>query len=359
MSVIFAFEGHLGQHPYAFEAHLEEGTTGVFGPSGAGKSSLLHLIAGLQRPQRGVLIVDGQTLCDTDARVWTPSHRRRIGVVFQESRLFPHLSVRENLVFGARLLGGVAQRFSFEQVATWLELAELLEKPATALSGGEAQRVALGRALLASPRLLLLDEPLASLDRGNKKRILALLRRIQAESGLTMLHVSHDLGELLQLTSQLLVVDQGRVHAHQPFLELVPQPRILALIHDLGLLNVLPMEVVARDAEGGTTRLRPEVSPDAPTWVGPSESSGAQRLHCALRPEDIALVRESIQGSSIQNQIPGTLVHLVASDHRFLVVVDVGVKLLAEVTGHAVQELGLEPGQRIHCLFKAQAVRYL
>lgn len=345
--------------PYAFEAQLQSAITGVFGPSGAGKSSLLHLIAGLLRPERGILSLDGKPLCDLAAGLWVPCHLREIAVVFQDSRLFPHLSVRDNLLFATRFKPKDQQRFTFEQVVSWLELSDLQAKQPTELSGGEAQRVALGRALLSSPRLLLLDEPLASLDRGNKKRILGLLRQIQRASGLPMVHVSHDLGELLQLTPQLLIVDQGRILAHQSFLELVSQPQVLGLMHDLGLLNVLELDVISRDAQGGTALLAPFGASNAPRWIGPAETTGESRLFAALRPEDIALVREPIQGSSIQNQVPGTIVRLVAGDQRYLIVVDVGIQLLAEVTGHAVQELGLEPGQRIHCLWKAQALRYL
>ena len=182
--------------------------TGLFGASGAGKTSLINMIAGLLRPDRGIIALDGETLDDTAARVHVPPHRRRIGYVFQDARLFPHLDVRQNLDYGRRmnrLADDPAQR---TRVTDLLDIGGLLDRRPGQLSGGERQRVALGRALLSKPRLLLLDEPLGSLDEGRKVEILPYLVRLRDEAGIPMVYVSHDAAEMRQLATQIVMLRQ-------------------------------------------------------------------------------------------------------------------------------------------------------
>src|SRR5258708_18355965 len=187
--------------------------TGLFGASGAGKTSLINMIAGLLRPDRGIIAIDTETLDDTANRVHIPAHRRRIGYVFQDARLFPHLDVRENLDYGRRmnrLADDPAQR---KRVTDLLDIGGLLDRRPGRLSGGERQRVALGRALLAQPRLLLLDEPLGSLDEERKVEILPYLVRLRAEANVPMVYVSHDAAEMRQLATQIVMLRNGRVTA--------------------------------------------------------------------------------------------------------------------------------------------------
>src|ERR1700704_3729778 len=195
-------------------AFTSEGrVTGLFGASGAGKTSLINMIAGLLRPDRGSIIIDGETLDDTAARVHIPAHRRRIGYVFQDARLFPHLDVRQNLDYGRRmnrLADDPAQR---KRVTDLLDIGGLLERRPGQLSGGERQRVALGRALLSKPRLLLLDEPLGSLDEDRKTEILPYLMRLRDEAGIPMVYVSHDADEMRQLATNVVMLKSGRVSA--------------------------------------------------------------------------------------------------------------------------------------------------
>ena len=195
-------------------AFTSEGrVTGLFGASGAGKSSLINIIAGLLKPDRGVVILDGETLDDTSAHVHVPPHRRRIGYVFQDARLFPHLDVRQNLDYGRRmnrLADDPAQR---KRVIDLLDIGSLLRRRPGQLSGGERQRVAFGRALLSKPRLLLLDEPLGALDEGRKLEILPYLARLRDEAGIPMVYVSHDAAELRQLATQIVMLKGGRIIA--------------------------------------------------------------------------------------------------------------------------------------------------
>jgi len=185
--------------------------TGLFGSSGAGKTSLINMIAGLLRPDRGSIAIDGEMLDDTANRVHVPAHRRRIGYVFQDFRLFPHLDVGENLDYGRRMNGLAEDSARRKRVTDLLDIGGLLDRRPGKLSGGERQRIALGRALLAQPRLLLLDEPLGSLDEERKEEILPYLVRLRDEAGIPMVYVSHDAAELRQLATQIVMLKSGRV----------------------------------------------------------------------------------------------------------------------------------------------------
>jgi molybdate transport system ATP-binding protein len=187
------------------------GITALVGPSGAGKTSVLRVIAGTIRPHQGVVRVDGEALVDTARGTWVPVHRRRIGYVPQEPSLFPHLTVRRNLLFGRWFTPAALRRVSFDAVVDLLDLEALLARRPARLSGGEKQRVALGRALLVSPRLLLLDEPLASVDPRRKQDILPYLERLRAELTMPVIYVTHALGEIAGRTEAVLRLDEGRL----------------------------------------------------------------------------------------------------------------------------------------------------
>jgi molybdate transport system ATP-binding protein len=206
-------EKRLGEFGIAAEFETADGATALFGPSGAGKTSIINMIAGLVAPDRGRIALDDVILFDAAARINLPPHRRRIGYVFQEGRLFPHLSVAQNLDYG-RWIGGLPDDAAERaRVIDLLNIGHLLSRRPGHLSGGERQRVAVGRALLMQPRLLLLDEPLASLDRGRKLEILPYLARLRDEAKVPMIYVSHQAGEILRLASQVVRIEDGRVLA--------------------------------------------------------------------------------------------------------------------------------------------------
>jgi molybdate transport system ATP-binding protein len=200
---------------FFIEAAFESGgrVTGLFGASGAGKTSLINMIAGLLKPDRGSIAVDGETLDDTAAGLHVAAHRRRIGYVFQDARLFPHLDVRRNLDYGRRMNGLAHDAAHQARIVGMLDIEQLLDRRPGKLSGGERQRVALGRALLARPRLLLLDEPLGSLDEERKAEILPYLMRLRDEANVPMVYVSHDAGEMRQLATQIVMLKRGRIAA--------------------------------------------------------------------------------------------------------------------------------------------------
>jgi molybdate transport system ATP-binding protein len=206
-------EKQLGALTLAARFQIAGGVTALFGPSGAGKTSLVNMIAGLLKPDRGCIVLDDTTLFDAAKAINVRPHRRQIGCVFQEGRLFPHLSVRQNLDYGRRMSGRPRNPRQFERIASLLGITHLLQRRPRMLSGGERQRVAIGRALLMQPRLLLLDEPLASLDAGHKGEILPYLMRLRDEAAIPMVYVSHIAGELRQIATSVVRLDEGRVLA--------------------------------------------------------------------------------------------------------------------------------------------------
>lgn len=206
-------EKQLGALALAVRFQITGGVTALFGPSGAGKTSLVNMIAGLLKPDRGCIVLDDTTLFDAAKAINVPPHRRQIGYVFQEGRLFPHLSVRQNLDYGRRMSGRPRDPTEFERIASLLGITHLLQRRPRMLSGGERQRVAIGRALLMQPRLLLLDEPLASLDAGHKGEILPYLMRLRDQAAVPMVYVSHIAGEVRQIATTVVRLDEGRVLA--------------------------------------------------------------------------------------------------------------------------------------------------
>jgi molybdate transport system ATP-binding protein len=206
-------EKQLGDFTLKAAFEVAGGATALFGPSGAGKTSIISMIAGLMRPDRGHIRLDDQTLFDAAARINVPAYRRRIGCVFQEGRLFPHLSVRHNLDYGRWMSGIAEDAKTLDHVVHLLDIGHLLDRRPGKLSGGERQRVAVGRALLARPRLLLLDEPLASLDAARKRDILPYLERLRDEARVPMIYVSHEPGDVKRIANHVVMLDRGRVTA--------------------------------------------------------------------------------------------------------------------------------------------------
>jgi molybdate transport system ATP-binding protein len=212
MLVVHA-EKQLGEFSINVSFTSDSGATALFGPSGAGKTSIINMVAGLLRPDRGRIVLDGETLFDGAARIAVPAWRRRIGYVFQEGRLFPHFTVQRNLDYGRWMGGHAADPAAFNRVVELLDIGHLLERRPGKLSGGERQRVAVGRALLMRPRLLLLDEPLASLDTARKRDILPYLERLRDEARVPIIYVSHNAAEVKRIASHVVRIEDGKVIA--------------------------------------------------------------------------------------------------------------------------------------------------
>ncbi len=332
------------------------GVTVLFGPSGSGKTSVISATAGLLRPDACRISVDGQVLADTEAGVWLPPERRRIGLVFQESRLFPHMSVETNLRFGMRRAGPGAVRF--HEVVDLLGIGGLLARRPHTLSGGERQRVAIGRALLAQPRLLLMDEPLASLDAARKAEIMPFLARLKTALHLPVLYVTHALDELARLADTMVLMEAGQVVGFGPVSDVAARADLpLARRDDAGALLLCrvadhdPVRVLTRLSGGGATFLVPLL--DLPLGAG-----------CRIRvpAREVILAAAAPASISLHNIIPGTVRRSVADAARRTVVVEVALPdgaLLARVTPDAVARLALLPGAPVLALIKSTSIEVL
>jgi molybdate transport system ATP-binding protein len=294
-------------------------------------------------------------LFDSKAGIHVPTHQRQIGVVFQDSRLFPHLNVRDNLNYGFNLLAAQDRRLGFNQIVELLEVGHLLKQKPHQLSGGEKQRVAFGRALLTSPRLLLLDEPLASLDTRLKNQILPFLLRVKEETKIPMLYVSHAIDEILYLTSQIAIIENGKLLANGKFHEIIHQENLQNMAHSLGLENVICANVVKHDDIYSLTELKHGIQ----TIVMPliTAKSGLP-VTISIAASNVALSLNRIKNVTIQNQLQGIVTDITQLGYRILVTVNIGGSLMvAEVTTKAVQTLSLVLGSKVYCLVKAQSIR--
>ncbi|QFY42081.1 molybdenum ABC transporter ATP-binding protein [Candidatus Methylospira mobilis] len=344
-----------------FDAHfaveIKEPVSGVFGASGSGKTTLLHALSGLIRPDSGRIVLSGNVLFDAESGVFLPPEQRRIGLVFQDAQLFPHLSVRDNLLFGYRRLSPQARQFELKEIVGLLHLGHLLERRPIALSGGEKQRVALGRALLSSPLLLLLDEPLASLDDGLKRQILPFLRRVRDEIALPMLCVSHALDELLYLSPVLTLIEGGHVLAHGHYLDILERLPGYASGEFSEMKNFWPVEIVALEPDDGVVLAKlagqPIVMPVRSAW------SPGQIVTIAVKASMIALARERVV-CSIQNQLFGRITRFIPHKSGMLILVDIGdgIELVSEVSERSVERLALQLGETVWCLIKSQVFEY-
>jgi len=328
-----------------------EGVTALFGPSGCGKSTILNAVAGLLRPQEGRITLDGEPLLDTSRGVMVPPERRRCGLVFQEARLFPHMSVAGNLRYGMRRAPRDAKGPGFEEVLALLGIEPLLGRRPARLSGGERQRVALGRALLMRPRLLLMDEPLAALDAARRAEILPFLARLR-EVALPILYVTHALDEVDALADRLVLMEAGRVLAAGTVEELTARTDLpLAARRDAGVL--IPCTIAAHHAARGLTRY--DFAGGSLLAPLHSEPVGT-RLRLRLRARDVSVAIAPPAGISMQNVLPAVLraVAPTASPHEVFLHLAIGeTALLARITRDAMERLGLAPGVQLWAMIKS------
>ncbi|RUT73603.1 molybdenum ABC transporter ATP-binding protein [Ancylomarina longa] len=341
------------------EVNFRKGITGIYGPSGAGKTTLLHLISGLEYPDEGNISIAEEVIVDSQNKIWTPSRKRKIGYVFQEGRLFPHMTVRKNLLFGTIFQSKDKPLIAFDEVLHLLELEPLVDKRPSQLSGGEKQRVAIGRALLSAPKLLLMDEPFSSLDMALRRQIIPYLIKINQQLNIPMLVVSHDLPDLLSLTRELFLLKNGSVLGHGKYMELIEKENMLDVMRGSGLMNVIPFVVETHDKENGLSIL---VNKDASQEIRVERELikdcclVGEQMNVSLRPEDIALTLKEISDISIRNQLPGTIVKLIRKENRIYCIVDVGFKLIVSITQASQHKMDLCEGKHIWCLFKSMAL---
>jgi molybdate transport system ATP-binding protein len=335
---------------------LVPGVTALFGRSGCGKSTLISLIAGLLTPDAGSVTLGDEVLVDCERGIELDARRRRIGVVFQEARLFPHLRVRDNLLYGARRLPAQAPRpVNFDDVSAMLGLAPLMQRRPHELSGGEKQRVALGRALLAQPRLLLLDEPLASLDQARREEVLPWFERLRDAFAIPIVYVSHQFDEVLRLATRVVLLESGRVLTAGD-LASISRHRALRDIVGPDAVGAVLSGVVDDTDDAGLAVIRVG---DA-RLVADEPAARDQRIQIQVLARDVIVAAERPTALSVRNIVAARVVAVTPDvGHAVLVELDIGgtSTLLARITSRAAQELSLVAGKQVWALIKAVSLR--
>lgn len=330
--------------------------TSIFGPSGHGKTTLLNCIAGLARPDDGVITVLGTTVFSAADRTRVPPEKRRFGYVFQDAALFPNMNVRKNVLYGYNITPPALRDANPDQLFDLFDLENLLDRRVDTLSGGERQRVALARALASSPRLLLLDEPLASIDAAFKGVIIRYLKRVRNDLGTPMIYVSHSVSEVVALAEDMLVLSKGRPVAQGPPSDVLVQPGVGAMTDYGALENLLDASVVDLAPEQGLTT----VDVGGVTLAAPyADASAGDLVTVSIRAGDIILTLDVPSRISAQNILQGTIAELHVHGPRVLARVDVGVELVVELTPRAVTDLALRSGLPVYLIVKSNSVLVL
>ncbi len=350
---------------FRLEARFAAGSSGItalFGRSGCGKTTLVNILAGLERPDEGRIALDGEVLFDSAAGIDIPPEHRRLGYVFQEDRLFPHLTVHKNLIYGMRLVPAAARHVDYDRVVELLGIGHLLGRRPRRLSGGEKQRVAIGRALLASPRIVLMDEPLANLDAARRAEILPFIESLRDELELPVVYVSHNMEEIVRLADTVVLLSDGRTAAVGPVEEVMSRLDLRPMTGRYDAGAVLPATVVSHDHEFDLTRL---AFPGGELQVSRLDAAENTRLRVRVRARDVTLALTPPRDISVVNVLPGTVIEIGHEDGPQVdVLLHLGEgaedspksALWARITRRSLRDLGLAPGKRVYALVKAIAI---
>jgi molybdate transport system ATP-binding protein len=343
---------------FLLDAKFELPTPGVvalFGRSGCGKTTLVNVIAGLLAADAGRVELDDAVLLDTERGINVPPEERRIGYVFQEARLFPHLRVEANLRYALKR-AAVTPFVGMDLVVELLDLKPLMSRRTHELSGGERQRVAIGRALLSQPSLLLLDEPLASLDASRREEVLPYLETLRDQLAIPMVYVSHNFDEVLRLATYLVLMEAGNTVAQGNLGEMSLHPRVRAIIGTDAVGAIVDGTVLGTDASSGLTRVQVG---QGELKVHCDEVAPGTRLRVQLLARDLIVATESPQHISVRNSLPGVITSVADDvDDSDLIAIDVGgILIMARVTKAATCELGLAAGKRVWALVKTASLR--
>ncbi len=350
MNLSVSVEKRFGDFSLSADFTASARRTGVFGPSGSGKSTLMNLVAGLLKPDRGKIRMDDDILFDAGRHIHVPPEKRRIGVVFQQAHLFPHMSVRRNLLYGFRRIPARDRKIPPDDLITVLGLDHLLDRNVNRLSGGERQRVALGRTILACPRLILMDEPLTGLDRNLKFQIIPYLRKVFEAFDIPLMFISHSLQEMRLMTDDVLVFDRGRL-AERMSSESLARHNLVAgsggYINLIKLTDPRPCQSIFRYQWGRNT-----------LYLTESGQPGENLFELPSR--EITLFKRHPEASSARNLLDCRVTDIFAVGNRVGVELDCGgEKLICRIVPESVQELGIEKGQAVVAAVKASAFRRL
>ncbi|MGE8146240.1 molybdenum ABC transporter ATP-binding protein [Pseudomonas frederiksbergensis] len=345
---------------FALDVDLQlpgRGVTALYGHSGSGKTTCLRCIAGLEKAEDGFIQINDEVWQDSNQKIFVPPHKRAIGYVFQEASLFPHLSVLANLEFGLKRIPKQQRRVDMAHATELLGIGHLLDRHPQHLSGGERQRIGIARALLTSPKLLLMDEPLAALDSQRKNEILPYLQRLHDELDIPVLYVSHSQDEVARLADHIVLLSDGKPLASGPIGETLARLDLpLAQGDDAGV--VIEGHVSAYDSAYQLLTLQLPNS-GLNLRVPHSPMTEGQTLRCKVQARDVSLSLQSIEQSSILNRLPVTVISELGADNAAHVLIRLdagGTPLLARITRYSRDQLGIHPGQALWAQIKAVAV---
>ncbi|MBO0334552.1 molybdenum ABC transporter ATP-binding protein [Sneathiella sp. CAU 1612] len=345
----------LGRFHLSADIKAEAGLTALFGPSGAGKTLLAKMLAGLVTPDEGHIELAGRTLFSSAKNINIPVHQRHIGFVFQEHRLFPHYSVRGNLTYGNGRRAGKATPVSFEKVADILGLAALLDREPASLSGGERQRVAIGRALLSNPKILILDEPLSSLDDARKREILPLIEALKSEFDIPTLYISHSIEEITRLADTLLLLDNGAMKAVGPTADILTRLDLIPYAGGYDAGTLIAATVTAYEPAHHMLTLETAGGGKLYITGGAKEIGSSARLR--IRARDVALSKTEPKSMSILNRFKGRLVdHCSGAEGMEELLLDVGFPLTARITRKSFEDMKLTKDTPVWALVKAVTI---
>ena len=349
-----AIEHQVENFKLQAEFSAAPGLTAFFGRSGSGKTTLVNLIAGLATPNTGRIEVGNDVLFDADKGINLPPERRRVGYVFQEDRLFPHMTVRSNLTYGQRFRNKATRRHYFDDVMDLLDIGALIERRPAGLSGGERQRVAIGRALLSSPDILLMDEPLASLDSARKSQILPFIERLRDDVGIPIVYVSHAIDEVVRLADTMVIMDNGLTVAAGPVEDIMSRLDLRPLTGRYQAGAVFPVTVVGQDKTYDLTEL---AFPGGRLWVPALNQAMGSTMRMRIRARDGSLSLNRPIDSSFLNVVEGNVMEIRSeAGPQTDILVDVGTPLISRVTRKSVAAMRLQPGTKVFALIKAAAI---
>lgn len=356
--LVIRYKQTLGELEFDIDLTLpEKGITAVFGRSGAGKTSLINVVAGLKQPNSGLVQVNGVTLFDSDHGVNIPVHKRNVGYVFQDARLFPHYKVKNNLTYGVKRDDSV----HFKRIVTLLALEDLLERYPNQLSGGEKQRVAIGRALLSKPSILLMDEPLASLDLPRKREVMPFLEQLAAEVEIPIIYVSHSLNEVLRLANNLVVIEKGNVAVSGPIEEVWGSNAMRPWQSFSEQSSLFEGELIRHNTDYALSLV--ELDEGIRLWVQKVDGELGAPVRLQVRANDVSIMLDEPKRTSIRNILQGEITDIETQSHgsdRQSVSVKVALSksclLSATITAWARDELDLQIGMAVYVQIKGVSV---
>ena len=358
--MIISFESvehKLGNNHFYYDFQTDSSITGVFGPSGAGKTTLFNLLSGVDTPKKGKIKLDSESLVDINQNINIQGKNRNIGYVFQDNHLFPHLSVKKNLLYSKPYTKKKKQYISFEDVVNLLDISHILSKKPRRLSGGERQRVAIGRALLSQPRLLLLDEPFSNVDCSKRKQIISYLLRINNHFQIPMIIISHHLEDILKLTRKIVIIENGKSTASGDIFTIIKNGEKPELVRPKKFQNTFEVAFKSFNQTENIYNLlfnqKVEIKVSNHSKLLSEIVEEEARIQLSLRPIDVALSLNKQEGTTIQNQLKGTVKQIIHNCEAIFCVIDCGFELFVEISQGIINNLYLHEGQEIYCQIKA------